>query len=168
MRTRVLWLAMLALVSVTCAESAVPANNMVDVLERDGRFSTLLRIVRLDAASRFHEFMTSDRDLTLFAPPDEAFDSLPSGELQAILKAGARAQDLLAHHLAEPTLNLNDLKAKAGSSNPMLSTGGCCRVRLTVEDGRLQVNNAVVVEADIEASNGLIHVVDQVIESVPI
>jgi len=61
-----------------------------------------------------------------------------------------------------------DLKAKARSSNPLLSTGGCCQVRLTVEVDRLKVNNATVVEADIQASKGLIHVVDQVIESVPL
>ncbi len=45
-----------------------------------------------------------------------------------------------------------------------LSVGGCCEVRLTIEGEQLKVNNAAVVEGDIEASNGLIHVIDQVIE----
>jgi uncharacterized surface protein with fasciclin (FAS1) repeats len=134
-------------------------------LEADGRFSSLLRIVRQDSVFRFLDFMTSKRNLTLFAPPDEAFDSLPSAEMDSILAGGSKVQDLLAHHLAAPTLSLDDLKAKARSSNPLLATGGCCQVRLTLEGDRRIVNNATVVEAGIEASNGLIHVVDQVIES---
>jgi uncharacterized surface protein with fasciclin (FAS1) repeats len=93
-------LAILAISSALAAcgeESAGP--NLVEVLEADGRFSTLLRIVRDDAASRFNDFMTSNRKLTLFAPPDEAFDPLPPGELEA----------------------------KARSDDPLLSVGGAAR-----------------------------------------
>jgi transforming growth factor-beta-induced protein len=167
MHVRVLALTLLAPVLVGCAEPSKPANNLIDVLEADGRFSTLVRIVRGDAAVRFRDFMTSDRDLTLFAPPDDAFDNLPTGELESILADASKVQDLLAHHLAEPTFSLADLKAKAASSAPVLATGGCCHVRLSLDDGQLMVNNAAVIEGDIEASNGSIHVVDQVIESVP-
>jgi uncharacterized surface protein with fasciclin (FAS1) repeats len=161
-------LVVLAFFPVSCARSSEPPNNLVDVLEAEGRFSVLLQIVRHDAAVRFFDFMTSNRDLTLFAPSDEAFDALPPAELQAILEDSDRTRDLLAHHLAEPTLMLTDLKARARSDDPLLSTGGCCLVRLTLDGDRLMVNNATVVEADIEASNGVIHVVDQVIDSVPI
>jgi len=63
---------------------------------------------------------------------------------------------------------LADLKARARSDDPFLSTGGCCLVRLALDGDRLMVNNATVVEANIAASNGVIHVVDQVIDSVPI
>jgi uncharacterized surface protein with fasciclin (FAS1) repeats len=97
------------------------------VPQANGRFSVL--IVRHDDAVRFFDFMTSNRDLTLFAPSDEAFDALPPAELQAILEDRDKIRHVRAHHLAEP---------------------------------------ATVVEADIEASNGVIHVVDQVIDSVPI
>jgi uncharacterized surface protein with fasciclin (FAS1) repeats len=70
----------------------------------------------------------------------------------------------VAHHLAEPTFPLAELEAKARSEDPLLSVGGCCEVRLTMGGEQLRVNNAAVVEGDIEASNGLIHVIDQVIE----
>jgi uncharacterized surface protein with fasciclin (FAS1) repeats len=158
-------LAILAISSALAAcgeESAGP--KLVEVLETDGRFSTLLRIVREDAASRFYGFMTSNRNLTLFAPPDEAFDALPPGELEAMLASDEAVRMLLAHHLAEPTFPLAELEAKARSDNPLLSVGGCCEVRLTIEGEQLKVNNAAVVEGDIEASNGFIHVIDQVIE----
>ena len=157
-------LAILAISSALAAcgeESAGP--NLVEVLEADGRFSTLLRIVRDDAASRFNDFMTSNRNLTLFAPPDEAFDALPSGELESMLASEEAVRMFLAHHLAEPTFPLAELEAKARSDDPLLSVGGCCEVRLTIEGEQLKVNNAAVVEGDIEASNGLIHVIDQVI-----
>jgi len=168
MRKRLLALVVLASVVVSCARSSGPPNNLVDVLQADGRFSVLLQIVRHDAAVRFFDFMTSNRDLTLFAPSDEAFDALPPAELQAILQDRDKIRDRLAHHLAEPMLRLADLKSRARSDDPLLSTGGCCLVRLTLDGDRLMVNNATVVEANIEASNGVIHVVDQVIESVPI
>jgi len=158
-------LAILAISSalVACGEESA-GPNLIEVLEADGRFSTLLRIAREDAASRFYDFMTSNRNLTLFAPPDEAFDALPSGELEATLASDESVRMLVAHHLAEPTFPLDELEAKARSDDPFLSVGGCCEVRLTMEGEQLKVNNAAVVEGDIQASNGLIHVVDQVIE----
>lgn len=90
---------------------------------------------------RFFDFMTSNRDLTLFAPSDEAFDALPPAELQAILEDRDKIRDVLAHHLAEPTLRLADLKARARSDDPLLSTGGCCLVRLALDADQLTVNN---------------------------
>jgi len=90
-------LAILAISSalVACGEESA-GPNLIEVLEADGRFSTLLRIAREDAASRFYDFMTSDRNLTLFAPPDEAFDALPSGELEATLASDESVRMLVS------------------------------------------------------------------------
>jgi len=76
MRKGFLALVVLASVVVSCARSREPPNNLVDVLQADGRFSALLQIVRHDAAVRFFDFMTSNRDLTLFARPTRP--SMPS------------------------------------------------------------------------------------------
>ena len=149
---------------VACEGGGPAGPDLVDVLKADGRFTTLLRLVHEPAASRFEAFMSSDRHLTLFAPLDDAFDALPPGELEAIFADPEAIQLLLAHHLAETTLRLADLKAKARSDDPQLSVGGCCSVTLALELGQVRVNNATVVDGDIEASNGLIHVINQVIE----
>jgi uncharacterized surface protein with fasciclin (FAS1) repeats len=154
------------ILGVACATSNV-RNNLIDVLEREGRFTTLLRIVRDEDASRFLDFMTSDRALTLFAPPDEVFDALPPREVEAIFQEAERAPRLLAYHLASATLRASDLEEVAQSDDPFIRTGGCCMIRVALEDHRLMVNNATVVETDLEASNGVIHVVDQVIEPTP-
>ena len=160
---RFLAIVVVASTLVACEGREPAGPDLVDVLESDGRFTTLLRLSRDPAASRFEAFMTSDRHLTLFAPPDEAFDALPPGEIEAVLADAEAIRLLLAHHLAEPTLRLAELKARA-RSDPQLSVGGCCFVTLILGDGQLKVNNATVVEGDVEASNGLIHVIDQVIE----
>jgi hypothetical protein len=69
MRNRILGLVVVAFVPVSCTRSSEPPNNLVDVLQADRRFSVLLQIVRHDAAVRFFDFTTSNRDLTLFAFP---------------------------------------------------------------------------------------------------
>ena len=161
---RLLAVVVVASALVACGGGEPAGPDLVDVLEADGRFTSLLRLVHHPAAFRFEAFMTSDRHLTLFAPSDEAFDALPPGELEAIFADAGAVRLLLAHHLAEPTLRLAELEARA-RSDPQLSVGGCCTVTLALELGQLKVNNATVVEGNIEASNGLIHVINQVIDS---
>ena len=101
--------------------------------QADGRFSVLLQIVRHDDAVRFFDFMTSNRDLTLFAPSDEAFDALPPAELQAILEDRDKIRDVLAHILAEPA-TVVEADIDASNRSFMSSTRSSIRSRSELFD----------------------------------
>jgi uncharacterized surface protein with fasciclin (FAS1) repeats len=136
----------------------VPNGDMITTLRASPRFTILTKA--LDGANLTATLKTTP-DITLFAPTDEAFRALPPGELAQLL-APANAQLLqkvLIYHLVH--LNLDTSKIR-GAKGPVE----------TVETGKLQidgsgpvlkVNDAVIIQADVRASNGIIQVVDKVL-----
>ncbi len=99
--------------------------------------------------------LDGDEDLTVFAPTDDAFDDLPDGVLDGL--DGDDVADILLYHVTEGTVMSSDV-----DDGVIETTDG--RVLLATEaDGDLQINDSTVVDADIEASNGVAHAVDSVI-----
>lgn len=138
--------------------TAAPTTANFTILELasgSGSFSTLTQAIE---AAELTETLSGDGPYTVFAPTDEAFAELPEGALEYLLKPENKAvlQEVLSYHVAEGTLTSTDI-----STGMVETLGGGLAVQ--VEDTGVVVNNASVVQPDVEASNGVIHVVNRVL-----
>lgn len=130
---------------------------LIDTLVADGRFTTLKRA--LDAAG-LTVFFQWDNPLTVFAPTDEAFGKLPDGVLENLLQPENK-QDLVAvlsRHVAAGNFSLAEALG-AGRVDPV--RGEAIGVRF--DEGRVRIGNAVLLEAGTECTDGVIHVIDEVL-----
>lgn len=132
---------------------AMSEDNLATVLTNDGRFSTLLTAVE---AAGLTDAFTGEQQLTVFAPTDEAFAALPEGELDALLADREALARVLSYHVVDGRILSSDL------SNMMAPSLAGDELDINVDNGVL-VNGATVTEADIAASNGVIHVIDTVL-----
>lgn len=131
--------------------------DIVDIAASDDRFSTLVAAVQ---AADLVDTLKSDGPFTVFAPTDEAFAALPEGTVESLLEAENRdrlRQILELHVVAGRTY------ADAALSERKLTTLGGERIDVALERGALRVGGASVVKADIDAANGVIHVIDRVL-----
>ena len=136
---------------------AADSKDIVDTAVSAGSFKTLAKA--LDAAGLV-QTLKGPGPFTVFAPTDEAFAKLPAGTLEQLLKPEQKTQlqRILSYHvvsgkvLAADVVKLRTAKTASGDS-----------LSITARDGKVQVDQANVVKADIAASNGVIHVIDAVI-----
>lgn len=133
------------------------SKDIVDTAVGAGSFETLVAAV---SAAGLVDTLKGDGPFTVFAPTDAAFAALPSGTVETLLKPENRDQlvEILTYHVVPAKVESGDL---AGQTVTARTVNG---EKLLV-DGRkgVKVNDAEVVQADIMASNGVIHVVDKVI-----
>jgi uncharacterized surface protein with fasciclin (FAS1) repeats len=139
------------------AESmAAPAGNIAEVAAAAGNFTTLLAAVE---AAGLVDDLTGEGPFTVFAPTDEAFAALPAGTIDTLLADPEGAlRDILLYHVVSGKVMSGDL-----SDGMTADTLQGAPVTFVVADGAVKVNDANVVAADVEASNGVIHVIDAVI-----
>ncbi len=140
------------------AEQPVAAElSIAEIAAADGNFEILTAAI--EAAGLTEALSNSDLSITVFAPTDEAFAALPEGTVDALLLPENRDQltQLLTYHVVDGEVLSTDL---ASGEVETLSGGS-----VTVEVGgeTVTINQANVVKADIEASNGIIHVIDSVL-----
>jgi uncharacterized surface protein with fasciclin (FAS1) repeats len=145
----------------TPTEIPGPDDGVLAILDADGRFTTFLRILLLESSERVPMFLSSPVwNNTLFAPTDEAFESLPDGSLDYLLSDDAQAEfDLLRvieHHVVDTVRPVSDFEP--GELTTIAGT-----LQVTIVGGRLVVDRATVIQADVEASNGILHVIDRVL-----
>jgi uncharacterized surface protein with fasciclin (FAS1) repeats len=165
MASRMIRKAMAGVVAATLAVAAPAAaqqaasspKDIVDVAAEAGTFRTLLAAAE---AAGLVEVLRSAGPLTVFAPTDEAFGKLPAGTVEALLADPAQLAEVLKYHVVAGRVMAADVVA-AGMAHPVTVQGGALHVR--VEGGRVLVDGATVIMADIEASNGVIHVIDAVV-----
>ena len=131
--------------------------DIVDVAQSAGSFNTLVAAV---GAADLVDTLKGDGPFTVFAPTDEAFAALPAGIVETLLKPENKDQltAILTYHVIPGAVRAGDLAGKR------LSVATVNGEKLHV-DGRngVKVEKANVVTADIEASNGVIHVIDRVL-----
>ena len=134
-----------------------PANNIASVAKRAGSFKTLLAAV--DAAG-LTDALTSEQELTVFAPTDEAFAALPKGTVEELLKPDNRGKlaSILSLHAIPGKVSAGDA-LNAGQAKAL--NGGT--LEFGIVDGLFKVNGATIVKTDIQCDNGVIHVIDAVI-----
>jgi len=152
------------ILSVLLVPGALWADNhgaakmdIVDTAASAGSFNTLVAAVK---AADLVDTLKGAGPYTVFAPTDEAFAKLPAGTLDELLKPEnkAKLQAILTYHvvagkvMAADATKLTEAKTVNGQS-----------FKVRVEGGAVMVDNAKVVKTDILTSNGVIHVIDQVI-----
>ena len=140
-------------------EEAAPAaaGTIVEVAAGNESFSTLVQAVE---AAGLVETLSAEGPYTVFAPTNDAFDALPEGTLDQLLQP--ENQETLAQIL---TYHVLPLEVPAADVMPGdVETVAGSPITITVDDaGNVMVNEATVVQTDVQASNGVIHVIDQVL-----
>ena len=130
---------------------------VVDTAKKAGSFNTLLAALK---AADLESALRGEGPFTVFAPTDEAFKKLPEGTVESLLKPENKdkLKAVLTYHVvpgkvyAKHVVKLSSAKTLNGKE-----------VKITVEGDTVKVDNAKVVKTDIEATNGVIHVIDTVL-----
>ena len=148
----------LAILSIATAEEKAAKTDIVDTAVAAGSFKTLVAAVK---AAGLVEALKAEGPLTVFAPTDEAFAKLPAGTVESLLKPENKDKlvDILTYHVVKgnvPSKTAVTLDKATGLNKK--------EIKLAVVEGSLTLNgSAKVTKADIECSNGVIHVIDAVI-----
>jgi len=138
-----------------CSSSkAASQASIADVAASAGQFSTLLAAAK---AAGLAETLAEKGDFTVFAPTDEAFGALPAGTVEGLLAEPEKLKRVLLHHVvagrltAEKVVGLSEVKSLFGQPMAVETKKG------------VRIGGASVTQADINASNGVIHVIDRVL-----
>ena len=136
---------------------AEKSNNLAEVAVQAGNFKSLVKALE---ASELVDALTQDTSYTVFAPTDDAFKKLPETLLASLFQPENKEmlKTILLYHVVPGTL-----RAKEVSSVRQLSTLSGEAVQIRTSDGGVKVDQSTVVKADITASNGVIHVMDEVL-----
>ena len=128
--------------------------HIVDIAVSAGSFTTLVAAVQ---AAGLVEALKSPGPFTVFAPNDDAFAKLPPGTVQTLVQNPPQLARILKFHVVSGKLTKADLE-KLGSVTSLEGSP----IPINCSDG-FEVKNATVLAPDIEADNGIIHVIDTVI-----
>ncbi len=150
-------LALVAAVPVAAQQQYEKPMDIVDIAVEAGSFKTLVAAVQ---AADLVDVLKGEGPFTVLAPTDEAFAALPEGTVETLLKPEnkEKLQAILTYHvipgkvMSSQVVELESAKTVQGQS-----------VTIEVKDGAVMIDGAKVVTADIEASNGVIHVINKVI-----
>ena len=163
MRTRVLILIIAALSSAALAatagarteHTAAPKKNIVQTAVGAGQFKTLVKLVKRAGLAGA---LSGKTQLTVFAPTDAAFAKVPQTTLKSLLANKAQLRTVLLYHV---------VKGRVPAAKVTMLTSALTlakqSVAISVKDGAVFVNDAKVVKANINAKNGIIHVIDKVL-----
>ncbi|MCI4666388.1 MAG: fasciclin domain-containing protein [Neomegalonema sp.] len=146
------------------ASSAAQAKDIVDIAAGDKRFTTLVAAVK---AAGLVDTLKGKGPFTVFAPTNDAFAALPKGTVEALLKPENKGKltDILLYHVDDRLLLSKHLPERTIVLRPIKKAFKLCVTRSgkSVTIGDSTPKAAMVVIADIHASNGVIHVVDKVL-----
>ncbi len=130
-------------------------GDIVDIAAADDRFETLVAAVQ---AADLVDTLKGAGPFTVFAPTDDAFGNLPAGTLDALLADVPALTDVLLYHVVSGKVMAADV-VTLSSATTVLGQD----VTIMVDGANVYVNDAQVIITDIEASNGVIHVIDAVL-----
>jgi len=136
-------------------ETLEAKKDIVTIAVESGSFKTLATAL---TEAGLVETLQGDGPFTVFAPTDEAFAKLPKGTVESLLKDKEALSNILLYHVVSGNVMANDVvkldKATTISKND---------VKVRVVDGKVFINESLVTTADVEASNGVIHIIDTVL-----
>ncbi|MFB2892488.1 fasciclin domain-containing protein [Aerosakkonemataceae cyanobacterium BLCC-F50] len=128
--------------------------NILDTAAKSGSFNTLIEAVKVTGLT---DTLQGDGPFTIFAPTDEAFEKLPTGTIDKLLSDIPQLTKILTYHIvagkvmSEDVVKLDKTTTFEGSDLKIHSNGS------------LMVGDAAIVQSDVEADNGVIHVIDTVL-----
>ena len=128
--------------------------NIVDAAISAGCFKTLVAAVQ---AAGLVDALTAPGPYTVFAPNDDAFAKLPAGTVESLLQDTEKLTQILLYHVVDGKHMAADV---SGMSKIKTLQGQ--EITVDTSDG-VKVDNAAVIQADLEVDNGVIHVIDKVI-----
>jgi uncharacterized surface protein with fasciclin (FAS1) repeats len=145
---------LIVIAASTLIAASASAKDIVDTAASAGQFNTLASALQ---AAGLVDTLKGPGPFTVFAPTDEAFAKIPKADLDALLKDKAKLTAVLTYHVVPGKVMAKDVKAGAlksveGSPITVAATGN-----------KVMVDNATVTKTDINADNGVIHVIDSVI-----
>ncbi|MFC6618916.1 fasciclin domain-containing protein [Deinococcus radiophilus] len=136
--------------------SAVPTGNSIAaIVANDPNFSTLLSAVQ---AAGLTQELASGGPYTVFAPTNAAFAKVPQAQLNALLNDREQLRAVLLYHVVPgkvtsgQVVNLDSATTANGADLDIMTNGG-----------KVMINDATVTKADVQASNGVVHVIDTVL-----
>ena len=137
-----------------------PAEDGLDVLATMQATPRLATFSRLAVAAGLEPNLRRDGQWTVFAPTDEAFERLPQGALDALIAPEGREslRALVMNHLVEGLETSSELRKRAE-----LETIGGGSLDLVSEGGELRIEGGRLLTVDVEADNGVVHVIDVVL-----
>ena len=142
---------------ITAVASSGKTMDVVDMAAHTGQFNTLVQAIK---AAELESVLRGEGPFTVFAPTDEAFAKLDPGTLENLLKPENKdqLQAILTYHVVPGTVMSGEVtQMEAGK------TVNGEDLTFRTEDGAVFVNDAKVIQADVQASNGVIHVIDTVL-----
>ena len=150
-------LAAVAVAPIAFGAVAAKAADIVDTAVSAGQFETLVAAVK---AAGLVETLKGEGPFTVFAPTDEAFAKLPAGTVESLLKPENKDQlvAVLTYHVVSGKIMSGDIAGKAADVETVQGSS----LAVDATDG-VKVDDAKVISADIETSNGVIHVIDTVV-----
>lgn len=159
MKLNSLFGAVIATATATTAQSA----SIAEIAAGDERFSTL---VAAASAAGLVETLAGPGNFTVYAPINDAFAALPEGTVATLLQPENKDQltNVLLYHVDDRRLNSTDFVPGANYYKPILASERLCinaGASVTIADGTGEVANVII--ADIQADNGVIHVIDKVL-----
>jgi uncharacterized surface protein with fasciclin (FAS1) repeats len=160
LRMVVIFAALLLVVTpiIGCATTSPPPEEMKDIVDiavEDGRFTTL--VAALEAADLVAT-LKGEGPFTVFAPTDDAFNKLPAGTVEGLLEDIPALANILLYHVVSGKVMAADV-VKISSADTVSGES----LTISVMGDKVMINDAQVIITDIEASNGVIHVIDTVL-----
>jgi|GEM_PF-557924 uncharacterized surface protein with fasciclin (FAS1) repeats len=140
---------------VTPTDGGTEEQTVMDLARANPNLSTLVTAIE---EAGLDEVLAGAGPFTVFAPTDAAFDALPPATLDALLQDREELTSVLTYHVAAGRFTSDNLTA-----TQVVRTVQGENVNVTVEAGRVRVDGAMVTQADIQGSNGVIHVIDAVL-----
>lgn len=135
---------------------AAKGKTIVDVASGDKQFSTLVELLTI---AGLVDTLKGDGPFTVFAPNNAAFEKMGKDKLDALKKDKAKLTNVLKNHVVKGKAMAKDVtKSK---THKTLFEGG--EITVTEKDGKVMIDKATIVKADVDASNGVIHVIDDVL-----
>jgi len=131
--------------------------NIVETAIDNGSFTTLVAAV---VAAELAETLSGTGPFTVFAPVDAAFAALPAGTVESLVQPEnkEKLQGILTYHVVAGKVMSSDL-----SDGMEAATVNGGKITIHLKDGKVHINDAEVVTADVETSNGVIHVINSVL-----
>ena len=144
----------LVLTALAAAALSAQAKDIVDTAVANGNFKTLATALQ---AAGLVDTLKGPGPFTVFAPTDAAFAKVPKADLDALLKDKAKLTAVLTYHVVPGKVMAKDV---AGLKTAKTVNGA----ELTIDTSNgVKIDGATVIKADIEAANGVIHVIDTVV-----
>ena len=148
----------LAFAAISSVAFAGGHGSIADVAKKNGSFGTLLAAAE---AAGLVETLNGDGPLTVFAPTDEAFAALPEGTVEDLLKPENKDKltSILTYHVVPGKVMAADLAGKTTEA----TTANGAALSIDATGDAVMIGEAKVVTADVDAVNGVIHVIDKVL-----